>query len=151
MNDRLYRSRADRMIAGVAGGLAQSMRLDPSIVRVIWAILVPATGGLALVVYIVMAIVVQPTVGVISDYTASRWGRRKPYIVIGALLALIPGLPLIQVRMPVPSASGIASVCSLRISPKISLSDAPVASVVTSALKFQAASPGFSLTKEKGE
>lgn len=58
MNERLYRSRSDRMIAGVAGGLAQSMRLDPSIVRVIWAILVPATGGLALVVYIVMAIVV---------------------------------------------------------------------------------------------
>jgi phage shock protein PspC (stress-responsive transcriptional regulator) len=58
MNDRLYRSRADRMIAGVAGGLAQSMRLDPSLVRIVWAILVFATGGIALVIYIVMAIVV---------------------------------------------------------------------------------------------
>jgi phage shock protein PspC (stress-responsive transcriptional regulator) len=58
MNDRLYRSRGDRMIAGVAGGLAQSMRLDPSLVRVVWAILVFATGGIALVIYIVMAIVV---------------------------------------------------------------------------------------------
>ena len=29
---------------------------------------------------------IQPTVGAISDYTTSRWGRRKPYIVAGALL-----------------------------------------------------------------
>jgi MFS family permease len=29
---------------------------------------------------------IQPTVGAISDYTTSRWGRRKPYIVAGAVL-----------------------------------------------------------------
>jgi len=28
---------------------------------------------------------IQPTVGSISDFTASRWGRRKPYIVAGAI------------------------------------------------------------------
>ena len=38
---------------------------------------------------VVMAIVVQPTVGIISDYTATRWGRRKPYIVIGSLLDVV--------------------------------------------------------------
>ena len=38
---------------------------------------------------VIMAIVVQPTVGMISDYTATRWGRRKPYIVIGALLDVV--------------------------------------------------------------
>jgi MFS family permease len=32
---------------------------------------------------------VQPTVGSISDYTTSRWGRRKPYIVTGAILDAI--------------------------------------------------------------
>ena len=37
----------------------------------------------------VAPIVVQPTVGVISDYTVSRWGRRKPYIVVGALLDVV--------------------------------------------------------------
>jgi MFS family permease len=37
----------------------------------------------------VAAIVVQPTVGVISDYTITRWGRRKPYIVIGGLLDMV--------------------------------------------------------------
>jgi MFS family permease len=37
----------------------------------------------------VISIIVQPTVGSISDYTVSRWGRRKPYIVIGSLLDLV--------------------------------------------------------------
>ncbi len=36
-----------------------------------------------------IAIVVQPTVGTISDYTASRWGRRKPYIFIGTILDVV--------------------------------------------------------------
>lgn len=56
--DRLYRSRDDRMLAGVAGGLAEMWDADPSLVRIVWALLVIFTGGLALVVYIVMAIVV---------------------------------------------------------------------------------------------
>ena len=37
----------------------------------------------------VISIIVQPTVGSISDYTVSRWGRRKPYIVIGSLLDVV--------------------------------------------------------------
>ncbi len=35
-----------------------------------------------------LALLVQPTIGTISDYTSSRWGRRRPYIVMGALLDL---------------------------------------------------------------
>ena len=58
MTERLYRSRDDRMLAGVAGGLAELWDADPSLVRIVWALLVIFTGGLALVVYIIMAIVV---------------------------------------------------------------------------------------------
>ena len=58
MADRLYRSRNDRMIAGVAGGLAEMWDADPALVRIVWALLVIFTGGVALLVYIVMAIVV---------------------------------------------------------------------------------------------
>jgi phage shock protein C len=46
------------MLAGVAGGLAELWDADPSLVRIVWALLVIFTGGLALVVYIIMAIVV---------------------------------------------------------------------------------------------
>ena len=58
MSERLYRSRDDRMLAGVAGGLAEMWDADPSLVRIVWALLVFLTGGFALLVYIVMAIVV---------------------------------------------------------------------------------------------
>lgn len=38
---------------------------------------------------VIAPIVIQPTIGMISDYTVTRWGRRKPYIVIGALLDVV--------------------------------------------------------------
>jgi phage shock protein PspC (stress-responsive transcriptional regulator) len=71
MGDRLYRSRRDRMLAGVAGGLAEMWGADPSLVRVIWALLVIFTGGIALLVYIVMAIVVPEEDEVYPPYAAS--------------------------------------------------------------------------------
>lgn len=67
----------------------------------------PGTGGTALavikVVAVLMAIVIQPTIGSISDYTISRWGRRKPYIFIGAVLDVVflIGLATSQVYLSV--------------------------------------------------
>ena len=58
MNDRLYRSRDERMVAGVAGGLAERLDVDPSLIRVLWVILAVVSGGLFLLAYVVMAIVV---------------------------------------------------------------------------------------------
>ena len=58
MTERLYRSPDDRILAGVAGGVAEILDADPSIVRIVWALLIVLTGGIALLVYIVMAIVV---------------------------------------------------------------------------------------------
>jgi MFS family permease len=50
-----------------------------------------AGSGLALLTLLgaIVAILVQPTIGTISDYTATRWGRRKPYILIGAVLDVV--------------------------------------------------------------
>lgn len=36
-----------------------------------------------------MGIIVQPIVGSLSDKTWTRWGRRKPYLFVGALVAVI--------------------------------------------------------------
>ncbi len=59
MNERLYRSVDDRVIAGVCGGLATRLALDPSLVRVVWAVLALVTGIFPLlVVYVIMAAVV---------------------------------------------------------------------------------------------
>lgn len=58
---RLYRSRTDSILGGVAGGVADYLDADPAIVRIIWAILAIVTGGIFLVLYIVMWIVVPET------------------------------------------------------------------------------------------
>jgi phage shock protein PspC (stress-responsive transcriptional regulator) len=58
MNRRLYRSRRDSILGGVAAGVADYFDMDPSIVRVVWAVLALVTGGIFLVLYIVMWIVV---------------------------------------------------------------------------------------------
>lgn len=68
MADRLYRSRDDRMLAGVAAGVAENLDADPSLIRIAWALLTIFTGGIALVVYIVMAIVVPEAP---AGYTSS--------------------------------------------------------------------------------
>lgn len=58
MNRRLYKSPTERVISGVAGGVADYLDADPAIVRVIWALLAIITGGVFFVLYIVMWIVV---------------------------------------------------------------------------------------------
>lgn len=37
----------------------------------------------------ILSILIQPTVGYLSDFSVSRWGRRKPYIVAGSLLDVV--------------------------------------------------------------
>jgi phage shock protein C len=73
MRNRLYRSRSDRVISGVAGGVADALDIDPSIVRVVWVILAFMTGGIALLVYLVMLIVVPEEPG--DDFD---WGVVPP-------------------------------------------------------------------------
>ena len=58
MSRRLVRSRTDTILGGVASGVATYLNADPALVRIAWAILVPLTGGVALVAYIVAWIVV---------------------------------------------------------------------------------------------
>ena len=57
MEKRLYRSRSDRMIWGVCGGLAKYFDMDPTIVRTI-TVLSIFFGGLGIWAYIILAIVV---------------------------------------------------------------------------------------------
>jgi MFS family permease len=47
------------------------------------------TLGLIQAAGVVIAVIVQPTIGTISDYTITRFGRRKPYILIGTLLDMV--------------------------------------------------------------
>jgi MFS family permease len=49
----------------------------------------PAGFGVMVALGIILAIATQPTIGMISDYTKTRWGKRKPYIAIGTALDVV--------------------------------------------------------------
>ncbi len=110
MNGRLYRSRRERMLAGVAGGLAEQWNMDPSLVRLVWALLVPFTGGLALVAYIVMAIIVPEAGSADADSAeldasslATGGDRRasgSTQLVIGGILVIIGAWFLLGAYLP---------------------------------------------------
>lgn len=83
MNDRLYRSPTDRVIAGVAGGLATWLRIDPSIVRIVWVILAVLSGGIFVLIYIAMMIIVPlPPPGWVPSAgppPGGSWGSQPGY------------------------------------------------------------------------
>ncbi len=55
-NKRLRKSRTDRKLCGVCGGLADYLNMDSTIIRLIWALLIFAAGT-GLLAYIIAAIV----------------------------------------------------------------------------------------------
>ena len=56
MDKKLYRNAENKMIAGVCSGLAEYINIDPTIVRLIWALI--ALSGAGLVAYLVAAIII---------------------------------------------------------------------------------------------
>lgn len=55
----LYKSRTDRKIDGVCGGIANYFGIDSTIVRIGWVIFTMA-GGSGIIAYIIAAIVMSP-------------------------------------------------------------------------------------------
>jgi phage shock protein C len=54
---RLYRSRANRILAGVCGGIGEYMNVDPTIIRVI-VILVALVYGTGILLYIIAWLII---------------------------------------------------------------------------------------------
>ena len=56
---RLYRSRSDRMIAGVCAGIGKYLGIDATVIRLLFALLAIFTGVVpGLILYIVMMFIV---------------------------------------------------------------------------------------------
>jgi phage shock protein C len=54
---KLYRSKTNRQVAGVCGGLAQYFSIDPTLIRVLFVVLA-VLGGSGLLIYLVLWIIV---------------------------------------------------------------------------------------------
>ena len=56
MDKKLYRSQTNKMVAGVCAGLAEFINIDPTIVRVIWALV--SLSGAGILAYLVCALII---------------------------------------------------------------------------------------------
>jgi phage shock protein C len=90
MAKKLFRSRQDKMIGGVCGGLAQYLDIDPTIVRVIGAILIFFTYGVGLAAYILAWILVPEDPGYGEGSGSVDPDQRRK--LIGGVLIGIGGL-----------------------------------------------------------
>jgi len=89
------------MIGGVAAGVATWINADPALVRIAWALLVPLTGGAALLAYVV-AWVVVPEASVqpqSADSVAPAGEDAKPGPVDDGRTALFIGGGLVLVGL----------------------------------------------------
>ena len=67
------------MLAGVAGGMAEYLDIDPTVSRILWILVTIFSGGLALIAYVILALVIPPAPiwanpGVAGPYAASAAG-----------------------------------------------------------------------------
>jgi len=106
---RLYRSRDDRVVAGVAGGLARYLGVDPVLVRL--AVVVLAIfGGSSILAYLIAWVIVpeEPRTGD-TDYqattTSATAASERTRMIVGVGLVII-GLALLA-RWVIPSFSAI--------------------------------------------
>lgn len=58
MKKQLFRSTTNRMLSGVCGGIGEYLDIDPTLIRLVWAIFTCVTVGAGLAVYIIAAIII---------------------------------------------------------------------------------------------
>jgi phage shock protein PspC (stress-responsive transcriptional regulator) len=112
VNRRLYRCRHDRRLAGVSAGMAEYFDADPTLVRLLWLVSIFLTGGLSILLYIAMAIIV-PNEPLTEDeathlaalpeghrHAARGGGSGRLATFFGAALILFGGLALLDALLP---------------------------------------------------
>ena len=66
MKKRLYKDHSDKKLCGVCSGIAKYFGIDPTLVRLIWALLVVFAGS-GVLAYIICAIVMPNEPGYIEE------------------------------------------------------------------------------------
>lgn len=74
---KLYRSRKDRILGGVCGGLGQYFDIDPILVRIVFVLLVLADGA-GLLIYLILLIVIPQEPG--EEVEINRREKVKEFV-----------------------------------------------------------------------
>lgn len=87
MNRTLYRSRSNKMIAGVCGGIGEYFNIDPTIIRILWVLC--SFSGIGILAYFVAAIII-PDEGSTAVHSSGEWsGSKNANVVIGGILVVL--------------------------------------------------------------
>ncbi len=57
---RLYRSEKNKVLAGVIGGLGEYFNVDPTLLRLVWLLIVVFTGFIPGILVYILAVLVVP-------------------------------------------------------------------------------------------
>ena len=111
MKKGLYRSRTQRMIGGVCGGIAEYFDIDPTLVRLLFMLSIVA-GGAGMILYI-LALIVMPeapyddspdeydtTDAGQEGYDNRNISRNRGIAIIGVVLIIIGLLSLVKRIIP---------------------------------------------------
>ena len=74
MSGRLERSRTNRVIGGVCGGLAEYLDLDPTLVRVVMVVL--GTAGVGILLYFLL-LILMPNPGEATPFVRGRSQKKS--------------------------------------------------------------------------
>lgn len=99
---RLYRSKRDRVIAGIGGGLGDYFGLDPVWFRIGFVVLT-LTGGSGLLIYLVLWLVIPEAPEGYEPPTRAAAASMPAAAMIGAVLIAVGGVALLN--MVIPEAS----------------------------------------------
>jgi phage shock protein PspC (stress-responsive transcriptional regulator) len=90
---RLTRSRSDRVVGGVCGGLGRYFNVDPIFFR-IGAVALVFIGGAGLLLYLA-ALLLVPSEGESAPAVPGVQGRNRGWVIAGVVLVLLLALPFL--------------------------------------------------------
>jgi phage shock protein PspC (stress-responsive transcriptional regulator) len=95
---RLFRSENDKMVAGVCGGLAAYLRIDPSFVRILYAVLILGSFGSALLIYFILWVALPPKS--LASNIKKRLYRDPDHRVVGGVASGLAAYFNVEVWIP---------------------------------------------------
>ncbi len=90
---KLYRSRSDRYIGGVSGGLADYFNMDSNIIRVLFVVLT-FFGGISLILYLVAFIIIPENPS--QDRGEKMVQEKDRNLLLAIVLIVIGGIILVK-------------------------------------------------------
>ena len=92
---RLYRSHQNKVLAGICGGVGEYLNVDPTLVRIVWLMLI-FFGGSGIILYLLAYFIMPEGPAVAGVPAAPASGSSALALVFGATLIVVGGLLLMD-------------------------------------------------------